>query len=223
MSKEPAILALLREALERETPGAAASILFEALGAFGARPPASFAEVVDFVHGPLGACVRARFGDERAARAVKALDRALRLAEMPTGQLATVARFDEETTKSFMRTGRALVVAVVSAHATLAERLDAVLDGTRAVVTHVGGPRRPVRADIALIDASDPTPFDPHALAGVPLVLLWSSNTPGASAMVAALEGARLPLMTFARSEVEALIDVLRARIEHADAPPSRR
>lgn len=230
MSAEPAVLVLLRETLEREAPGAAASLLFEALGRFGPRVPASFAEVLDFTHGPLRACMTSRLGEERARAGVRAIDRALRLAEMPTGQLASLSfrAFDHETTKSLARVEGALVIAVVATSGLLAERIAAVLDASRTSIATIRRPeelaRGPVRAHLALIDASDPLDVEPGALAAalseVSLVLVWDSDATGADRIASSLERAKIPVMTFARGEVDPMIDVLRARVGSTRLPP---
>lgn len=217
----------MRETLEREVPGVAASALFEALGRWGSRVPASFAEVVDLAHGPLRACLAARLGDERAAACVRALDKALRLAEMPTGQLAPVARaFDRETTKSLARVEGALVIAVITSGLAVPERIAAVLDPARVIIDAIRTPEElaRMRAHLALVDATDPIDCDPaqvaSALTSAPLVLVWGTEECAAVTLSRELERAKVPVMTFARAESEALIDVLRSRAGEGHFPP---
>ncbi len=217
----------MRETLEREAPGVAASALFEALGRWGPRGPASFTAVVDFAPGRRRACLAARLGRERAAAALRALDKALRLAEMPTGQLAPVARgFDQETTRSLARVEGALVVAVIASGLALPERIAAVLDPARVIIDAVRTPEELARTrpHLALVDATDPVDCDPaqlaSALTGAPLVLVWGTGAGFAVALTRALESANVVVMTFARDDAEALIDVLRSRAGEGHFPP---
>ena len=224
MGTEPPVLALLRERLERELPGGAAAILFEALNAWGPRVPVAFVDVVAFAHGPLRQRLVARLGVERGRAVLRELERALRFAEQPTQPIPKVrARtFDEETTTSLARVEGAFDVAVVSRSGALAERIGAALDPGRLALAVVSSAlslaRVPRRLHVALIDASDLPPLDPSdlvgALAHAPLALVWASDAPPARLVIASLERASVKVMAFAEAEPpDPMIDVLRARL----------
>jgi len=221
---EPPVLALLRERLERELPGASAAVLFEALNAWGPRVPVAFVDVVAFVHGPLRQRLFARLGAERGRAVLREIERALRLAEQPTRPIPRLdARaFDEETTTTLARVEGAFDVAVVSRSGALAERIAAALDPARIALAVVSSAlslaRVPRRLHVVLVDASDLPALDPGdlgaALAHAPLALVWACDAPPAALVIAALERACVRVMTFAQAEPpDPMIDVLRARL----------
>ncbi len=232
MGTEPAVLGLLREHLERYVEGGAGpSLLFEALSAWGPRVPASFAEVVDLVHGPLRARLDARIGPSAAAEVVRAIERALRLAEMPTQDIVAVPRrtFDQEPTKTLARVQGTMRIVVLSASSALAARVGAVLDAGRVEVTNVSAERElasmPAGVHLALVDGADLPAISADAIAAalarIPLALIWCSDTALAAPIVAALERAKVRAMGFATSDpVDPMIDVLRSRLDTAHLPP---
>ncbi len=225
MSTEPAFLGVLRELIEGRVEGGT-SLLLAALAAWGTRVPVTFAEVVDLVHGPLRARLQARLGSAEAAEVVRAIERALKLAEMPTRDLVPAPRcpFDRETTKLFARANGTMHLVVLSGTGELAEQIDPLFDPARVSVLRVSTRRSlarlPAGAHLALIDGADLPPIPPHelapALAGLPLVLVWGGDAPGAAALVGVLERSAVPTMSFARTEPEPMVDVLRARLTDA-------
>jgi hypothetical protein len=224
VASEPAVLGLLRETLERELDAAAAPLLFDALGAFGPRVPSTFAEVVDLVQGPLRVRLVARFGVERAAALVHDLERALRLAEMPTQELSRVqARpFDAQTTRSFPAVSGALDVLVVAGRETLITRLGPSFAPSQMHFLPARTAGDLARLDpslaVALIDATDLPKASPRVLAAslkdASVILLWGSETAAANDVLEALRREQIPLMTFRSDEsIDPLLDVLRSRL----------
>lgn len=219
---EPAVLVMLREHLDHEI-GIGATVLFDALAAWGPRVPATFAEVVDLVQGPLRAALIARFGEVRAAEVVRRLEQALRFAELPTRELAVVPRmaFDDRTTKRIPPPAEVPRLLCIGASGRLGERIGALIDRSASGVISarslddVERAARPI--ELALIDGADPITADPDVLArtllDLPLVLVWAREASGAEATLRALERANVPAMGFARHEpVDPMIDVLRSR-----------
>lgn len=224
MTVEPAVLALLRDTLEREIPGASVSVFFQALAAHGPRVPSTFNEIVAFVEGPLRRSLVERYAERRAKEIVAALEYALRVAELPTQELSRVRarNFDEETTKTVLSPSGPLSVAVLCAGGVLADRCAACFrrDEMTFVTVRAAGDlaRLPPGLDVALVDASDLPRASPRAiassLASVPLVLVWGNDADAAKQLVAALDREGVRTMGFALEQsVDPMIDVLRARI----------
>lgn len=151
VTDEPAVIGILREALEAELPdGAASRMLFAALSAWGGRVPGTFVEVLDVVQGPLRQVLAAELGLARARAVVRTLENRLRFSEMPTGLVATMPRgaFEEPPTATIPRASGPVSLKVIAKTPTLA-----------ALVVSVLGPARVTVSDdpaILLIDASDP-------------------------------------------------------------------
>ncbi|MCC6877689.1 MAG: hypothetical protein IT378_25495 [Sandaracinaceae bacterium] len=221
---EPAFLGLIRETLERELGGAAASILYHALATFGPRMPADFAEVVDLVHGPLRDGLSRRVGPERATSIVRDLERTLRFSEMPTSEVSRVRarEFDEQTTRSLPALGRTLEVLVLSKSETLATRLGALFSQASVRFTPIRSAgelaRVEARDSVVLVDAFDGPRASPRALAAglkdAALVLLWGSDLPACQELADAFRREHVTLMSFSSDEpIDPMLDVLRSRI----------
>jgi hypothetical protein len=213
MSGEPAFIGVLRESLEAEvTSSVASAALFAALGAWGARVPSTFVEVVDLVRGPLRVELAVRLGANRAREVEKRLEDRLRLAEMPTGSLHAVPRdaFDDVPTSALPKPDGPVVVRVVAGSTVLETLLVAAL-----------GPRRvEVSADepaILILDASDPPPSwgaDLERVAhAASLVCLYGSELPAGRDAAARLASAKVAFVGLdAAHGAVSIVDLLRSR-----------
>ncbi|MBX3272166.1 MAG: hypothetical protein KF729_18010 [Sandaracinaceae bacterium] len=213
MSGEPAYIGVLRESVEAEvTPSVASAAMFAALAEWGPRVPSSFAEVVDLVRGPLRRELAKRLGDARAAELEKRLEARLRLAEMPTGTIASAPResFEDVPTHALPRPEGPVLLRVVAASPVLETLILSAL-GPRRVELEGDAP------DILLLDATDaPASWGAdlelraHA---APLTLLYGADTAQGRALAARLGSASVAFLGF---DVEhgagPILDLLRSR-----------
>jgi hypothetical protein len=221
---EPAVLVLLREALEHELPGEAAALFFEALRRRGPEVPSSFAGLVDFVGGPLRAVLSAQCGAARAAEIVRRLEDTLKDSELPTQAMARLRApsFGDETTANLAAISGPLDLVVLSMRGAMASQFGAVFDRTKVSVSRVRNAdelaRVGRRVDVAVVDLTDLPALAAEAIARslVPasVVLVWGSEAKGAEAVVTALEREGARCVSFASNDpVEPMLDVVRSRI----------
>ncbi len=214
MSGEPAFIGVLRESLEAEvTSSVASAALFAALGAWGARVPSTFVEVVDLVRGPLRVELAVRLGANRAREVEKRLEDRLRLAEMPTGSLHAVPRGDafEDVPTSALPKPDGPVVVRVLAGSTLLETLLVAALGPRRVEVSADEPA------VLVLDASDPPASWgadlERAAHAASLVCLYGSGLPAGRDAAARLASAKVEFVGLdAAHGAVSIVDLLRSR-----------
>lgn len=215
MAEEPALIRLLREAVEEEvTASLASTVLFAALTRWGSRIPQSFVEVVEFVDGPLKGALADHLGAERAATRCRAIERRLRFAELPTGVVssAAAAAFEEPTTRSMPQVKGAVALRVLSGTPTLALVVVSTLGAERVRGVDAGE-----NAAVLLVDATDPPSVSDEAVVAearrAPLTVVWGTDADDGARLLAALRAAGVePLGLDSEEGVGPLLDLLRSR-----------
>jgi hypothetical protein len=213
-------LRLVQSALESVlAPELALQTFREAVGAAGA-PPASTAELISFLHGPLRAALERRLGGPTADTVVDDLLGALapRAEEPRTASTETTRELPIETAQ--------VSVVVLSASPALATGLVDALGPERvapstagSVATAVGmlAARRPalVLVDGAAFPSIEPRDL-PDLLGELPRTTvraLWGTDTPYGAAALAALVERRAPVTPLDRREgLAPIVDLVRAR-----------
>ncbi len=217
------VLPKLREALERELPGSAAAVLFEALGSYGPKVPKSPSEIVDFIGGALLGSLSRRCGAERAGEIVRSIESALRQPAIPKPDTPRSGKrsFDDEPTTTLQAVTGPISLVVLSTSDVLASRLSTLFDPMRVYVKAVRNSGELARAarsvEVAIIDASDLPPISPRAMATslqrASVVLVWGIDLPEGEEVLRALDRAGVRSIAFACTDpVEPLLDVVRSR-----------
>lgn len=225
---------IVREILEGAlAPSLATAVLFDALDRWGRAIPVDSGEVLELVHGPLGAILAERLGPSERDALVRAIEERL---ATPGAELEL--EIDLEETEETRTTQMAAVphpvsVLVASAAEGFAKRLLTAI-GEERVYPHTVGDEASMRHAtfsvsplVAVVDASAPPDIRAPALAaalrGLPdrtLAMVWGEDTPYGRELRARLDGSRV--LFLARAEgIEPLLDVVLSRFERlSSAPP---
>jgi hypothetical protein len=212
VTEEPAVIGILREALEGELPDSMASrVLFAALSAWGGRVPGTFVEVLDVVQGPLRQVLAAELGGDRARAVVRTLENRLRFSEMPTGLVATLPKgaFEDPPTAAIPKAAGPVSLKVIAKTPTLAALVVSVLGPARVMVTD--------EPAILLIDASDPpgawaADLEARAKQST-LTVVYGTDLPEAAPLLSRLHAAGVSYLGFSTAHGAApILDLIRSR-----------
>lgn len=239
MAAEQAVIRVVREALEGVlSPDLATAVLFEALGG-KLEVPASVADFLAVVRGPLHLILVKRLGQASARSVIERIEEVLHV-DAPTGQhtkvpeseRATLAPsmpsmgFDDPSTAKMPRLNEGIAVVILASGRRLANVLIGSFGSTNVRVVSVDTGDRLVAAlqnhqpALVVIDAIDTTSVDTNALVDAIGLLprgtmraLWGADAAQAPRLLDAIEAMGPCVSLVTDGGFEPLFDLVRSRI----------